>query len=684
MAATPSSKAIASSSPASILKRPKAGDSTTSTKRKSPETDLSLSSSPTASDPSDEPPRSKKHLRVQFDESTLRPAHRTNKERNPAVVREEVRRAIQQHLSGAEDSPYILMREMFRADPRRQGDDDEYWVSNFLPSHTTLRSNLMGLLSNVAALDRGCSSLVHAIIDSQWLGRDESYVKLYIRFLGNLAAAQQTYLAPVLRMLVNYLTGIPKGTGRLPGYHPVTNPECYTRVHTAIRHIVRLVPSGSGVLSNIAANQFPFDTDPVRAFIAYTRSLVKIVSYTPELRADILALLTEKLVKIDVQIQVDMDDFEEEMGQNFMHEISSYVAALEDGNEDEDEDDDDDNLSTISDDALYAENRRFLALKHNVCKLDGMLDILFEYYTLPFANGTLDDQENALDLLMSHFQNIILPTYHSRHPQFLLFHFSQSNPLLADRFAAVCVELFFNKLQPGVRRQSAAAYLASFVARGAHVSGEVVRDVFELLVRHMERLRAEYEPACQGPELRRYSQFYSTAQALLYIFCFRWRDLTTAAFENDVADVHELDPEDVTFPASIKEMLLSAIYSKLNPLKVCSPGIVTEFSRIAQHLGFISVFSLLETNKRLRITGARNISALTDPRFSQVEREIRADNNDGYHRSHQLDAYFPFDPYHLPRSRRWLEGDYVEWRGIPGLHDQDDRDSEIDDEEMDD
>lgn len=39
----------------------------------------------------------------------------------------------------------------------------------------------------------------------------------------------------------------------------------------------------------------------------------------------------------------------------------------------------------------------------------------------------------------------------------------------------------------------------------------------------------------------------------------------------------------------------------------------------------------------------------------------------------QLDEYFPFDPYQLPRSKRWVEGDYRVWKGVPGLDDVDDK-----------
>lgn len=697
---------IATTSPVPILKTSKkAGNAAAGAaarpgvKRKMGETDMDLSLSPSsaASDGSEDMPNPnpKKRARVQFDkEVDMREVSfhesegssqdqaqaqgqvqsRDGTEKSAAVVREEVRRALQRHIAGTDSETYDRIKEIFAADPKRSSEDG---LSYDIPSHSTLKHHLMGLLSNVASLDRSCNGLVYAVLHSEWLGRDESYVKLFIRFLGNLAAAQGCYLGSVLKMLVGYLGELPKGTGRIPGYAPVQASEVYTRVHAGLRHVLHLIPSGSGSLSPVLSSNFPFDTDSAKANVAYTRNILRVIAYAPELQADVLAIVTEKLVKIDVQIQVDMEDFEDEVGEDLLHDTS-----LEE--DDDNDNDDDDNASVMSDESVDDDSQRVRTIKNNILKLDGMIDLLFEYYSPPFTSGTLDDKENALDLLLSHFQSIILPTYRSRHSQFLLFHFSQSSPILVDRFAATCVQLLFNKLQPAIMRQSAAAYLASFVARGAHISSEVIRDVFDLLTSHLDSLRVEYEPSCRGPDLRRYGPFYSTAQALLYIFCFRWRDLTTAAMEGDTSDqVDALEPEDIEFPPYIKETLHKAIQSKLNPLKVCSPAIVSEFARISNHLDFLYLFSILETNKRVRITSYRNLAAVADPRFSQgqvqVERETRAGDDLGY----QLDAYFPFDPYQLPRSRRWLEGDYVHWRGIAGLHDADD-DSEVDEEDDDD
>ncbi|KAE8140712.1 RNA polymerase I-specific transcription initiation factor RRN3 [Aspergillus pseudotamarii] len=670
------SKMLATSSPVPILKTAKETP-TAGIKHKMEDMNLSLSPSSSGSSDGEGLPSPRKRARVQFKDVEMvsfdeRVQGNTGApEKSAAVVREEVRRAIQRHISGTDSEAYDRIKEIFSVDPRR-GEEDSMF-SYDVPTHTTLRYHLLGLLSNVASLDRSCNGLVNAVLNSVWLGRDESYVKLYIRFLGNLAAAQGSYLGPVLKMLVTYLGELPKGTGKLPGYAPVLVPEIYTRVHMALRHIVHLIPSGSGSLSPVLSMQFPFDTDSPKANIAYTQNLIRVIRYAPELQADILALLTEKLVKIDVQIQVDMDDLDDDEEEGVLHAVSPGTIVFG-------EDDDDDNASVASDDSIDAESQRIKTVKDNVLKLDGMIDSLFEYYAPTFASGTLDDKENTLDLLLSHFQSIILPTYRSRHSQFLLFHFSQSSPDLVDRFTTACIEIIFNKMQPAITRQSAAAYLASFVARGAHISGEIVRDVFGLLGGHLRDLRDLYEPSCRGPDLRRYGPFYSTAQALLYIFCFRWRDLTTAATEGDsIEQVDELEIEDITFPPMVKEALHQTIYSKLNPLKVCSPAIVSEFARMSQHLNLMYVFSILETNKRIRMTSFRNLSALADPRFSLVERETRAGDDLGY----QLDAYFPFDPYQLPRSRHWVEADYIHWRGIPG-DDQDESDSEADDFESDD
>ncbi len=61
-------------------------------------------------------------------------------------------------------------------------------------------------MNEVSLLDKSCSGIVKAILECEWLGRDELFVKSYIQFLGNLCSAQGSYVGLVLSKLVEKLS----------------------------------------------------------------------------------------------------------------------------------------------------------------------------------------------------------------------------------------------------------------------------------------------------------------------------------------------------------------------------------------------------------------------------------------------------------------------------------------------
>jgi RNA polymerase I-specific transcription initiation factor RRN3 len=439
----------------------------------------------------------------------------------------------------------------------------------------------------------------------------------------------------------------------------------------ALKYLLRLVPSASATISPILSTNFPFADETKKVQLTYIENLVRLIEYAPELKSDVFALITDRLVKIDVQMQVDLDDLDDDVAAAIVQAISLNASEEEaEGGEDSDSDDD----SVASDDELDVNSKRIKEIQENVEKMDAILDLLFNIYNPYFVDPNSVEAASMFETLLSHFANIILPTYRSRHTQFLLFHFAQTAEHLVDQFAGTCVQLAFQSGRPAVLKQSSAAYLASFVARGAHVQPHVVRTVFELIGSNLDHIRVENELTCRGPDLKRYSTFYAMTQALLYIFCFRWRDLIESSDILEDDDPLAFIGQSVTWAPGMKDTLYRTIYSKLNPLKICSPPIVAEFAKIARHLGVMEVAPLIETNKRIRLS---QFSA------SQANGALRDSGNGGNDESwHQLDAYFPFDPYQLPVSKRWIEGDYVQWKGIPGLNQEDeDEDTEEEDDE---
>ena len=580
-------------------------------------------------------------------------------ETSPEFIHEEVRQALAKRANG-NNSGYEKIKEVYST--RKNGEEE--------PTPRLIKTYTTALLGNVSALTKSNADLVHEVLYSQWLGRQEDYVALFVRFLANLISAQGTFLGEAVRMLVNNLTAAPPSYGKLANLPAVPRSIIYARAHKALQYLLQVIPSASRILSSALTFSFPHESDSRRTHIIYVQNLLKLVTYVPELREEVLRLITERLVKIDVQVQLDLQDLAEEIGEGLVERIPQLRPDLMEDSEDTDSSEED---SESEEDEEDAEAQRTKEVIKNVEKVDAILDILFSHYDQVFTKATMDDQIGSLNILLSHFTTVILPTHRSRHTQFLLFHFAQYSSEHIDAFVGACSQITFDKTQPAMIRQASAAYLASFVARGIHVTSPIVREVFDFLASELERLRHAFEPSCRGPDMRRYSSFYVLVQAMLYIFCFRWRDLEYS--RDDDFEVDELEPysHEHHLKPGVKEALSSNCFSKLNPLKVCSPAIVGEFACLANHLGIIYLYHLLETNKRVRL------QQYTDHTYGQVNRETALSARRDEEHQH-LDEYFPFDPYHLPKSKRWIEGDYREWVGIPSMDEDEESESTSDDE----
>lgn len=107
------------------------------------------------------------------------------------MVSIDVAQAISKH-EVRDDAEYDRLKEVFTTSP----------TADNAPSTAELRSVVLELICNSSRLNRSCSGLIHAVLASDWVGRDEAFVALFIRFLGNLVSAQGLYVGAVLSMLV--------------------------------------------------------------------------------------------------------------------------------------------------------------------------------------------------------------------------------------------------------------------------------------------------------------------------------------------------------------------------------------------------------------------------------------------------------------------------------------------------
>ncbi|EFJ48520.1 hypothetical protein VOLCADRAFT_120872 [Volvox carteri f. nagariensis] len=291
-------------------------------------------------------------------------------------------------------------------------------------------------------------------------------------------------------------------------------------------------------------------------------------------------------------------------------------------------------------------------------KMDSMMELAFEHLQKRIAAGEL---RQLWDTLLSCFERTILNTHRSKFTQFLLFYVCIHNP-------GHCSQ----SLAP-ITRAACAAYLASFLARAAFVPETVV-------VKTLQELASFSLDYCRGQsgglsasssagnlsartltnsglqdsaalmaltaetanaQTQRHQMFYAAVQAILYVLCYHMQALVGdmlqqqqsqergqegATDSGEQTDAHNKGNKDLA-----ESVLLN---HRLQPLGVCLPSVAAEFIHQAASLGVVDLQSLL----------------------TQVEPETRSQR--------PLEMFFPFDPYLLRRSSRFLQlkQSYVRWR----------------------
>lgn len=102
--------------------------------------------------------------------------------------------------------------------------------------------------------------------------------------------------------------------------------------------------------------------------------------------------------------------------------------------------------------------------------------------------------------------------------------------------------------------------------------------------------------------------------------------------------------------------------------QVCSPNVASQFARVAHATDFIYCYTILESNRRSDVSSSDglthqiSLSALTH----------------GLHLTSELNTFFPFDPYKLPKSGVYIQEVYREWASVAIDEESDDEDGESD------
>ncbi|KAI7898008.1 RNA polymerase I-specific transcription initiation factor RRN3 [Cokeromyces recurvatus] len=494
-------------------------------------------------------------------------------------------------------------------------------------------------------------------------------------FLENLVSAHAFYAVSVFNSLVQgfrYRHSLPPNTS-------ITRTMSYERYHEALQCILRLIPTGSNSLFVSLVRYMPHKRFNSADQAAYVKNLLTISEYVSVLRKQILGLIIDQMVQIDAQIQIELDEMEEDV------EFDVYNLNFdEDYDSEGSESDDEENMSDSdsidsenSDDSKADHNDSIQEIKYMVRKLDAMMNLTFQYFAKCAYSASQDVQNEIFHALVDIFDRAVLKTLKSRYTQFLLFYFCSLNVnLYSDYFLEHLIQHITDPLKPNVTRVAASAYISSYVARAKFLEPNTIQRVVLTLSNWCDAYVDQYESQVQGLDCKKHDVFYAVVQAIMYIFCFRWRDLVIdnneLVIEEDVEiseeHRHLTHPEagfgngtSHTWCAGLRN-LPRLVMSRFNPLKLCASSVVRQFAKLARSTHFMYIYSILEKNRDVFVPGLESANILQT-----------------------VQTFFPFDPYRLEGSRTFVDNIYFEWiaddEDDSGEEDSDEEDSDDEDEE---
>jgi RNA polymerase I-specific transcription initiation factor RRN3 len=375
--------------------------------------------------------------------------------------------------------------------------------------------------------------------------------------------------------------------------------------------------------------------------------VLKLCKYIPEIHEGVCTLVVKKLVTIDVEINDDTNTI-----QNARIQTPSRYPAMEEE---------------------YAFN------------LDILMVVVFEHFEWCFKDGHESFSEGLFRSLVASFETTLMQTHKAKYPHFLMFVASQKSRTFTINFMRMLLEYSFSKSVPSETRITCITYLSSFMARASSLDAEMLclglAPIMDWIRNFLISVRTSQNDGTPA-KLPFPKEYYATCQALCYVLCFRTTDILNDPSGNGDQLLREH-----------RQTLHWMLSVHLKTMKHCMETISLEFLRTAKNFNLIDRKILKSQRKSQDGDNKTNTNevvtlnkpALTRSRFTHLrefsqpgfgsrlyKRRLldykQFENNmeaGGMGKgSNPLDSFFPFDPYLLRRSFKFVEYYYLAWEEV--------------------
>ena len=373
---------------------------------------------------------------------------------------------------------------------------------------------------------------------STFSGDDAEAMSSFCGFVKAWVTTNLDFLMVGLRVMVAQLMYQEVGAEKLEGVFKIVNET--------MLELLRAVPMAATPLFHVLAEKFPYKGSSVLHLKVYTKNLLCISEYAPELRDRILELIIDRLLLLDVEVQ------------NLKTELEPSTKKVP--------------FLINCKPKEHETNTEVLE------KLDALLLLIFEYLKL-LRNSTLCDA--VFDSLIRAFDSAIINIHQSKYVQFLIFYCASFEHIYAETF----LKRLMDKSVDGslISRQASAQYLTSFVIRASFLRLSTRLACFELMISWL----IQYASAHISPDfdVDAHSPFYSIAQAVFAVIAYHPGTFDGILESNERSlDEYQLD------------IILTC---PLNPLRFCNPELVDRLAQVLNAMRWTNIDEIIEENRKL-------------------------------------------------------------------------------------
>ncbi|EDV35386.1 uncharacterized protein Dana_GF22755, isoform A [Drosophila ananassae] len=458
-------------------------------------------------------------------------------------------------------------------------------------------------------------NVVEALLSLNWRKRSCKTIEAFTEFSIEILVAHNRYLPMGISKFI--LHWIPNDQDAADWVNGCPSNQIYCElkpIHDVINRIITAVPMAFDVIVDTISSKFPYFKKPAHVTAGYLFNLLWLLDYKPVFEEIILQLVLQKLLILDVNAprdEIDLENHgEEKQMEDPLFQIDE-IAALTDANKSEE------------------------LVDHPIGQsLDICLHMLYKFFDKKcnIKPNCTDQQRCAanriFNILLFTFDEILLPSHNTHHVQFVIFFITSLRQTYSEAFLSSLWQKVQNPNVSAIIRHGAIGYLASFLARAKFVPLCTLTLYLMELSKWAHSYIDDSDEYSQNCSLKSNLVFFSVCQAIFYLIAFRVRDLTATT-------------KDLLFLQSLQLSRLAMCH--FNPLRYCLAAIATAFAGVTRTYQLAYCHTVLERNAR------RKLATVYGHEKCMPEET--------------LETFFPFDPYMLKMSNKYIEINYLIYQG---------------------